>query len=153
MQPWPRRATLTLIVIFAGSLAALGQQKDEPKSADLQVWSIRATTKNKDISPELRDLADKLKKQFKFTGFKLEKRDSGKTDFGKTFTQTLIGGYEARVTPQKRDDKRITLQIEVVKGKDRQLNTTITLDAGKFQLWGGWSLEGGDALIVAVSAK
>jgi hypothetical protein len=148
-----RCVSLGLVLGLAGALVCPAQQREDRKSADIQVWSIRATTKNKDISPELRDIADKLKKQFKFTGFKLEKTSTGQAAIGKTFTASLIGGYTASVTPKKSEDKRITLEVEVRKGKDRKLNATVTVSAGTFQLFGGLALDGGDQLIVAVSAK
>ena len=150
-----RYVALALAVCLAGGGDALAQDKgkDDRKSADLQVWAIRATTKNKDISPELRSIADKLKKEFKYTGFKLEKTATGSPDIGKAFNAKLIAGYEANVTPQKIEKKRITLDVEVLKGKERKLKTTFTLELGKFQLQGGWELDGGDALIVAVSGR
>lgn len=152
MSPRTGCAMLTLAMGLLGAAAGFAQQEDR-KSADLQVWTIRATTKNSEISPELRTIAEQLKKQFKYTGFKLERRSAGKADLGKAFSTTLIGGYQARVTPQKHDGQRVTLQVEVMKGDQRQFNATVTLEAGKFQLQGGWALEGGDALIVAVAAR
>lgn len=143
-----------LVMGLAGSVVCLGQQKkEERKSADIQVWSIRATTKNKEISKELRELADKLKRDFKFTGFKLEQRASGSEAIGKVYSASLTGGYQAKVTPKSNDGKQVKLQVEVLKGKDSKLNTTITVRPGQFQLLGGMLLDGGDQLIVAVSAK
>ncbi len=142
-----------LVLSLAGTAICVGQQKPERKSADIQVWAIRATTKNKDISPELRDLADKLKKDFKFTGFKLEQKASGSAALGKAYSTALPGGYQANVTPKTNDGKKVQFQVEVLKGKDRKLNTTVTVKSGQFQLFGGMALDGGDQLIVAVSAK
>ena len=148
-----RLLPLALTIGLLGTSAGLAQDKGDKKSTDIQVWAIRATTKNKDISPELKRIAEELKKQFKFTGFKLEKSATGSAEIGKAFSTPLIGGYTASVTPQKIDGKRITLDIEVLKGKERKIKTTVTLSAGKFQLQGGLDLDGGDALIVAVSGK
>jgi hypothetical protein len=148
-----RLLPLTLMIGWLGSNAGLAQDKGDKKSAEIQVWAIRATTKNKDISPELKRIAEELKKQFKFTGFKLEKSATETKEIGKAFSTPLIGGYTANVTPQKIEGKRITLEIEVLKGKERKIKTTVTLSAGKFQLQGGLDLDGGDALIVAVSGK
>jgi hypothetical protein len=127
------------------------------QTVDLQVWTIRATTKNNDISSELRGIAEQLKKQFKYTGFKLEKRGGGQAEMDKRFTTSLIGGFEANVTPKRRDSSRVQLQVEVLKvegkKKTRMLNATVTLTVGKFQLFGGWKLDNTDALIVAVSGR
>lgn len=136
------------------ALAADDRQPDDTKAA-VEVLVIRATTRNRDISPELKDLADKLRKQFKYTGFKLEKRVSGSTDLGTAYKTPLLGDYEASVTPQKRDGKRVTLQIRVSrKGEDKpRLDMNVTVPAGEFQLTGGWELEGGDALIVGFTGR
>ena len=149
-----RSVALALIVGLGGFAARAGDDKDEKKTVDIQVLAIRATTKNKDISPELKGIADVLKKQFKFTGFKLEKKETGsKTPIGKAYNLALPGGYQINVTPKSSDGKKVELQVEVLKGKERKLNATYTLEAGKFQLQGGWDLDGGDALIVAVSGR
>jgi hypothetical protein len=154
MSCWPRCAAAVLILGLVGTAPSLGQEKkQERKSADIQVWAIRATTKNKDISKDLRQIADELKKRFKFTGFKLEQKSTGSAAIGKVYSVSLPGGYQANVTPDYNDGKKVKLKVEVVKGRKQYLNVTYTVDAGKFQLQGGWDLEGGDALILAVSAK
>ena len=153
MRHLMRFLALALTIGLLGASAAMAQDKGDKKTTDIQVWAIRATTKNKDISPELKRIAEELKKQFKFTGFKLEKSATDSKEIGKAYTTLLIGGYTANVTPQKTAGKRITLEVEVLKGKERKLKTTVTLTAGKFQLLGGLDLDGGDALIVAVSGK
>lgn len=145
--------SLVLVLSLGGGALCVAQEADDRQSAAIQVWAIRATTKNKDISPELRGIADKLKKQFKYTGFKLERKATGTVAIGKAFTTGLIGDYQAKITPKRNDGKRVQLQVEVIKGESRVFNATVTLPAGQFQLAGGWSLGGGDALIMAVSAR
>ena len=53
--------------------------------------------------------------------------------------------------------KKVELKIDVTRrvgDKDvKKLTTTIKLAKGRFQLFGGWKLDGGDVLIIAVSAK
>jgi hypothetical protein len=139
---------LLLLAVGVGDAVA-----QEHKSTELQVWTIRATTKNKEISPDLRSLADKLKQQFKYTGFKLEARNKGSATADKPYRVDLTGGYAVTVTPKKNDGKKVTLQIEVVKDKKTVSSVNVTVEAEKFQLQGGWALDGGDALIIAVSAR
>ncbi len=154
MSGWRQYAAAMLVLSLAGSAACLGQEKKpEPKSADIQVWAIRATTKNKDISKDLKQIADELKKKFKFTGFKLEQKNTGSAAIGKAYSVSLPGGYQANVTPESNDGKKVKLKVEVTKGKKLVSSVTYTVEAGKFQLVGGWDLEGGDSLILAVSGK
>ncbi len=127
--------------------------KTEKKTTDVQVLAIRATTKNKEISPELSSIADALKKQFKFTGFKLEDRANDNVESGKAFAKSVVGGYRVSVTPQKNDGKKVQMQVEVFAGTERKVNVNLTLDAGKSQLVGGLKLDGGDELVLAISAR
>jgi hypothetical protein len=154
MSAW-RQCVLATMVLSLPAVACLGQEKKkpEPKSVDIQVWAIRATTKNKEISKELRQIADELKKQFKFTGFKLEAQSTGSAAIGEAYKVNLPGGYEAKITPENKERKHVKLRVEVSKDRKQVLKTTYTLEAGKFQLQGGWDLDGGDSLILAVSAK
>ena len=132
---------------------------DKDSSFDLSVWTIRATKSNSDVSPELKSIATSLKKQFNYTGFKLEGKKTGSAEKGKSFSVSLIGAFKAKITPLERKDKRIKLKIEITKkqGKEekRLAGTTITLNSGRFQLLGGWKIDtkSEDALIVAVSAR
>jgi hypothetical protein len=148
-------AMLTLLVLLGTTSAALADDKEEKKSADLRVLAIRATTDNDTISPELKDIAEQLKKQFRYTGFKLEKTASGKADVGKTFKADLVGGYRIEITPKRHDGERVQMEVKVLKDKEKKpkLSATITIKVKKYQLFGGMSLTGGDALILAVSAR
>ncbi len=149
MKRWRELAVLSLILAI-GSAPAVAGDKDP---VDMEIWSIRATTKNNDISPELKGLAKTLKKQFKYTGFKLEKKSRGRADLGKSFSVTLIGGYQATVTPKSRSGKKIQIQVVVSKDKKSVINTTYTVDAGKLMPISAGPLDGGDQLIVAVRAR
>ena len=131
----------------------------DSKPADVEIWAIRATTKNSDVSPELRTLATALKKQFKYTGYKLEKKSSGRVALGKPFKAKLVGDYEATVTPKERKDggKRIQLEVIVTKREGKQTKTvsksTVVNKAGPFLPYGCGSLDGDDYLLVAVRAR
>lgn len=152
MRHW--QTGLAAVLAMALLSASFGQAQDTSKrKTDIQVLAIRATNKNTEISPELKEIADELKKQFKFTGFKLEKRATGSAGIDEAFKTPLFEGWEARVTPKENDTKRVKLQIEIAKGKDKPDSATVTVPLGKFQLMGGQKLENGDSLIVAVAGR
>jgi hypothetical protein len=123
----------------------------------VQFLVIRATTKNTDISKELKDFADKLKRNFKFTGFKLEKTTVEKTEIGKELSVKLLGDYSIKITPRKREkDKgkdRVSLAVEILRKQESKLTANVTLALGETQFFGPQSLPDGDSLIVGVSAK
>ncbi len=150
---------LALALTLFGVAGAADEPAKKSTSADLEIWVIRASTKSKDISPELKSFADKLKQRFKYTGFRLERKIKETVDLGKTFTTPLTGGYQAMVTPKTREkDKgveRIALQLQVLKEKEKKprMNIEYKLEAGTFQPFGAWDLEGGDVLIILLSAK
>jgi hypothetical protein len=106
----------------------------------------------------LKGIAKQLEQQFKFTGFKLEKKSKGNAGANKTFAADLISGYRAKITPTKRDGKRVSFKIEVTQRAGKKdvpkLRTAVTTDAGKFQLSGGWKIDDkGDVLICAVRVR
>ena len=117
----------------------------------------RATRSSSEISPELKPLAESLKKTFKFTGYKLVKADTGSAELNRTYKSTLAGPFKAEVTPKERSKASIKLKVTITRRKDdkdvKKLSTTVVLREKRFQLFGGWKLSGDDVLIVAVSAK
>jgi len=145
---------LALLAVWFWPVAASAQPK---QPADVQVWAIRATTRNSEISPELRDLAEALKKQFKYTGFKLEKRTGGRVALGQAYSTELLDGYKAAVTPKERTDAKIQLQVVVTRREGDQdkpvCNMTYAVEIGSFLPVGCGSLAGGDYLIVAIRAR
>lgn len=151
---------LAILVVFVTLLVevAAAQQKKSP-TYEVSVWAIRATKSNSEVSPELKPIVKDLRKQGKYTGFKLERKKTGKVSEGKTFTADLVAGFKAKVTPVERKGGRLRLKIEIARRegkKERQLlSTTVTLSRGKFHLQGGWKIapKSEDALIVAVSAR
>lgn len=136
---------------------AWAQASGGENAAEIQVLAIRATTKNTVISPELRELAEALKKQFKFTGFSLERKARGRVKLDEPFKTGLIGGYRAEITPKAHDGQRVTLALAVYEEAEKdpkpRLKLTFTIPVKKFHLSGGFSLGSGDALILAVSAR
>ena len=153
LKPW---AAIAFAVLLTESAA--GQKQGAP-TYDATVWAILATKSNSEVSPELKPIAAQLRKQFNYTGFKLERKKASSVGEGKTFAADLIAGFKAKVTPLERKGDRIKLKVEVTKREGRkekpQLSTTVTLSRGKLHLQGGWKIDSksGDVLIVAVSAR
>ena len=141
---------LCTLFLLAGTRVAAEEDKD---NIDVEVWAIRATTKNKDISPELRELAVKLRKDFKYTGFKLERREAGRTQPGHGYTAELLSDYRGTVTPREREGKNLRLQFEAVRKGKSILNTTVTAPIGSFVPFAIGPLENDDFLITAVRAR
>lgn len=150
-----------LLAILLGLLAPACVAAADKRPVEVEVWTIRATTKNAEISEELRGLARVLKKQFKYTGFKIEKKADRRVELGKAWKLDLIGDYLLSVTPKTRSDSRIQLELAVrkrlvEKGKKKEktvLKTTLTLKSGPLMPLGCGPLEDGDYLITAIRAR
>lgn len=146
-------AVMALVGAIASPPSALG----DDEKVDVQVMVIRATKSNKEVSSELKPIADALKEQFNFTGYKLLKRDGRGIEVGKAASFALTGLYTARITPKASDDRQVTLQIVVTEKKgDKETeksNVTVKVTKGRFTLQGGLDLDGGDKLILAVAGK
>jgi hypothetical protein len=139
-----------VIFLVAGTRLAAAEDRD---NVTVEVWVIRATTKDKDISPELRELAKKLQKDFKYTGFKLEHRAIGHTELDRGYTTELLDQYRGTVTPRRREGRNIRLQFEALRRGKSILNTTVTAPTGSFVPFGVGPLNNQDFLITAVRAR
>lgn len=148
-----RLAAMGLALALAGPFVVRAAEKVE-----VTVLAIRATTAGNEVSPELKHIAEQLKKSFKHTGYKLLKKDSAAVELGQFWTVDLAGGYKASITPQGKAAQKVQVKVEFTKregDQDKKVSGggTFELELGRFQLWGGWSLEGKDVLITAVSVK
>ena len=132
---------------------------DDPRSQTVTILAIRATRSNKEVSPELRSIAKALRRQFRYTGYKLVRRHVARTNMGKATTADLGQGFKAAVTPLKRDKSRVELRLKVTQREGRKdktrLDTTVKLPAGRYYLVGGWKYapDSDDVLIVAVAVR
>lgn len=149
-------AALALVALLAAAAPAWAQGGDK---FDVSVWAIRATKDDSEIDPELKSIARQLQAQFKVTGFKVVAKRNGSVGKGETFSADLTGRFKARLTPLKRDGKRVQMKVEILEREGREekqrLGTTVTIDSGRFNLQGGWKLggKGDDILIVATSGR
>lgn len=153
-RDWMRAAFGGLL--GATLLAAPGHAQDRD-AVQIEVWAIRATKANNDISPELRSIADDLKKRFNYTGFKLEDRRSGAARTGREFEARLSGGHRCTVEPVGREKQRITANVVVIKEKERKqlARTKVDVRAGAAHLMGGWRFDekSQDAMVLLIRMR
>lgn len=155
MRAGVRRCGCLALAALAAMLSSAGAAAAMQERVDVRVWTIRATRSNTDISPELKTLAEKLKRQFNYTGYKLVSRDSKAVAIGAEARFALLDPYLAAVTPVEVKDKGVTLRVRLIEKSGSsevvRLNTSFTIQRGLFQLCGGLKLDGDDVLIVALS--
>ena len=153
-----RLMRLVAVLWLAWTAVAVGQA-DDPRSQTVTVLAIRATRSNKEVSPELRSIAKALRRQFRYTGYKLVRRHVARTRMGRAVTADLGQRFKAAVTPLKRDKSRVELRLKVTQREGRKdktrLDTTVKLPAGRYYLVGGWKYapDSEDVLIVAVAVR
>lgn len=144
-----------LVTLFAGLSLVADAEALQFSKVQIEVWEIRATRTNNEISSELKPIAARLKQQFKYTGFKLVKVSRGSADLNDTHVARLSQGYSARVTPLVQSGNRIQLAVEVKRLLKKRVNAKITIDQGGMQLFGGWDYPGtkDDKMIVGFRAR
>ncbi len=150
-----RSSALPLLIATIAVVAAPATASAADK-VKVKIWAIRATKSGSKISSELKSLASKLKKDFKYTGYTLAKNTGGSIELKKSKRFSLTGPYSVVVTPIEKGAKmklKLVLYQKVSGKNKKKLSTTIKISPGKFQLLGRWSLGKGDVLILAVSAK
>lgn len=108
-----RRFGAVTLLLMIGVCGAAAQGKDE---AQIEILAIRGTTKNNEVSTELKDIAPTLQKNLKLSGLKLEKPAfSGKASVKKPYETDLVANYKSKVTFVERKENRITIKIEVTR--------------------------------------
>ncbi len=147
------RAAIGWMLLIGLSAAGRATQPADGDKAEFEIIAIRATTKNASTSPDLKALAEQLQKQFKFTGYKQEKRVVGTGEAGKPLKADLVQGYRAEITLIERKDGRIKFEVSLLQNNKPVVKTTVTVEKSKYQLIGGPKIDGDDTLIVAVTAK
>jgi hypothetical protein len=145
-------------------MARADEQKKDTRPVEVEIWVIRATTQNDDVTKELRGLAKLLKKQFKYTGFKLEKKHAKKgLELEKAFKADLLADLRVEVKPTGREGRKIAMEVTIFKKADKSkdkkakdkvvLKTKIKAKAGPFIPYGLGPLENGDFQIMALRAR
>ncbi len=148
-----RALLLTAVgLLVCGQVAAPARADDKRSTVQFQVLGIRATKKNSEVSPELKRLAELLKKRYKYTGFKLVKRVSESVRLNKTLTVAMIDSCTVKITPQSRKDKQVRMIVEIQKGSKKVLRITATGESGRTQFYAA-DLDNGDALIIAITPR
>jgi hypothetical protein len=145
------RALQPALLALICASPALAQQR---ANTQIEVWEIRATTSNSEISPELVSIASDLKKRFRYTGFKVVGRHSGRAELDETFTARLTAHYTVKVTPTNRGEGRIQMKVEIKRlGVKNKHNSVVTVPRGDMQFWGFEYPRSDDAMIIGIRAR
>lgn len=152
--------TTSIFVCLAGG-AALAAEPKADGPAQTEVWVIRATTKNKDVAPELKELAESLQKQFRYTGFTIAGRRPLQLKPEKAAKVDLLENYRLSLELRQRSAERLEMRIVLLQvvtegGKQREkelLKTTLNMKPGPFSTLGCGELPDGDYLIAAIRAR
>jgi hypothetical protein len=150
-----RRAVIGLLLLL-GPLAAVQAADDEEVAFELLV--IRATTANEKIAPELKEIAQQLKTQFKYTGYALVKKEAQRVKLEKVAEIELPNPYTLRLTAVKADEQRVQFKVEILEQRDgkseTKLRTVLAARRGKAALLGGLPIgDQRDVLVLALTAR
>ena len=159
-EEFVRRLGILTILLGCGLMPSAVVAESE--SAEISVWTIRATEEPSEIPKELKTLSKVLESSFKFKGYHLLNQVDGKVgEEAKRFE--LAEGYFAKIKHVETKDGKIKLDITVMVLKkkpgeekpkpEKKLATTVSLTPEKHQLMGGWKIKGDDRMIIAISAK
>lgn len=150
-----RRALIGLLLLL-GPLAAVQAADDEEVAIELLV--IRATTANEKIAPELKEIAQQLKTQFKYTGYALVKKEAQRIKLEEVAEIELPKPYVLRLTAVKADEQRVQFKVEILERRDGEsdtkLRTVLAARRGKAALLGGLPIgDERDVLVLALTAR
>jgi hypothetical protein len=139
-------------------LGPLAVQAAEDEEVAFELLVIRATTANDKIAPELKEIAQQLKTQFKYTGYALVKKESKRVELEKVAEIELPKPYTLRLTAVKADAQRVQFKVEIREQRDgkseTKLRTVLAARRGKAALLGGLPIgDEHDVLVLALTAR
>lgn len=149
MARYARVVGAALALMAAGAFiapeVAMAQQRpaaqNQAGKVDLEVMVVHATN-NGTVDPRLRDLQRQLE-VMRFTGFKVLATSSDSLGEGQSSTVNVAGGRKLKVRLIEKDARKARVRIELYKGSDKKLDTTVTIPRDRAFLVMGPKHEGG----------
>ena len=93
----------------------------------IEVQVVHASDSADGVDPRLKSLASSLR-YLKFKGYKLLSAPSATLSAGADASFPLEGGRELSVTLVERDDARARVRVRIVRGAERMLDTTVSIN-------------------------
>lgn len=121
MMKWHRLSGLFFLVLAA--LASASPVWASQK-VDVSVRTVLASQGSPFIDPELSGLVQELRSLFRYSSYRLLSRDRLSLKTGETGIVSLPGQRVLKVTPTSVQEKRVELQLVILK-KDKQIFETL----------------------------
>jgi hypothetical protein len=93
----------------------------------IEVQVVHASDSADGVDPRLKSLASSLR-YLKFKGYRLLSAPSATLKAGADASFPLEGGRELSVTLVERDDARARVRVRIVRGAERMLDTTVSIN-------------------------
>ena len=153
MMKWLRMAGAALALLVAGAVVApevaMAQQRpaaqNEAGKVQIDVMVVHATNSGR-VDPRLRDLQRQLD-QMRFTGFEVLSTSSDSLAEGQNTTINVAGGHKLKVRLIEKDARSARVRIELHKGSEKRLDTTVTIPRDRTFLVGGPKHDGGKLIL------
>jgi len=160
------------MLMLAGALLALGtpaQAQTGPRTAPsaqsrapvsrpaanskarVEVMVVHATNGGTQVDPRLRDLQRQLD-QMRFTGFSVLTTDTDGIAPGQVVTMNVAGGRKLKLRLISKDARQARVRIELFKGSDKKLDTTVSIPRNRTFVVGGPKFQEG-VLIFPITVK
>lgn len=118
---------------------------------NLQVMVIYATTAHKRVDDKLSQVTRYLN-HLKYTGYELLQSESMQLGLNGNESFIMANGQQAKATVLSKDDKRVNVRLEIMKGKAKVLDTTLSVNRdGSFMVAGPRYKDG--ILVLSVTAR
>lgn len=115
---------------------------DAPQGARVrfEVLTVHATNSGR-VDPRLRDLQRQLPPMY--TGFELLSTHTDQLGVNQSTSFPLEGGRRMKITLLTRGEESARARIEVFKGEEKKVDTTVTVPRGKTIVFGGFPYQEG----------
>jgi hypothetical protein len=130
-------ALLTAGALVTPEVATAQQPASQNDAGKVQIdVMVVHATNNGRVDPRLRDLQRQLD-QMRFTGFEVLSTSSDSLAEGQVTTVSVAGGRKVKVRLIEKDNRQARVRIELYKGSEKKLDTTVTIPRDRTFLVGG----------------
>ncbi len=147
---------LQIIVAFVTVISIIGTSMElfaAGTEIDIVVQTVLASQDEKFIDPRVSSLIKEMETVFRYTSYRLLRKDRIKLGIKETRTVVLEGNRSLNVTPLRIIGNRVELELMILKGAKRIFQTRIQLLNNSSIIVGGPSHGTNGVLIFSISSS
>jgi len=152
---WLQRLVCLLLVLSVGAPSVASAQESAKSSkmasrVSVEVMMVHASSGDR-VTEELKPLMKQLTFT-RYTGFELLQRFPSQLSVGGSASFSLVGERRLKLELLSKDEKRAKLRVRLFNGKEKVLDTTVSVNRNRSFIIGGPRYKGG-AIVLPLTVR